>query len=122
MNTLDCNCDGGRVQGVGDFSGILSGIGNWFSSGVGLELVKAGISFGVGYGIHELTGGGGAKPAQPAGNLTGGTTVNPAGSIFIPQAQPIAAAPVAAASAMPEWFLPVALIGGLAVVVLAMKK
>jgi hypothetical protein len=109
------------VDGVGDFSGIMSGIGSWFSSGIGAELLKAGISFGVGYGLHELTSG--RSGSQP-GNLTGGTTVNPAGSGFIPQAggQQAQTPVLQSASVMPSWVLPVAVVGGLAVLLLALKK
>jgi len=109
------------VQGVGE--GFWSGVGNWFSSGIGADLLKAGISFGVGYGLHELTGGR-SGGGGTTGNLTGGTTVNPSGSGFIPQAgagsQPIVLQQ--AATPTPSWVLPVAVVGGLAALLLALKK
>lgn len=118
MNALACDCSE-SVRGVGDWSGFLSGVGDFFSSGVGLELVKAGVSFGVGYGIHELTSGGGGGPRQqPA--LVGGTTVNPAGAIYNPLAQP--APTTAQAVSTPDWVMPAAIFGGLAVLALMLKK
>lgn len=122
MNDLGCNC---RVDGVGDWSGFLSGVGEFFSSGIGLELAKTGLAFGVGYGIRELTQHRqptpSGQPVAPAGVLGGGTTVNPAGSIVIPQASP-APSPVAQSSTTPEWVMPVAIAAGLAALLLALRK
>ncbi len=122
MNALGCNCSD-SVEGVGDFSEIASGIGDFFSEGFGEQLLKAGLSFGVGYGVSQLTAG--SRPQQQqAGNLTGGNTVNPAGSGYMPQAnvpqQPLVNQQ--SATGTPSWLLPVAVIGGLAVVALALKK
>ncbi len=104
--------------------GFWSGVGNFFSSGFGADLVKAGLTFGVGYGVHALTsGGGGGQPQQQPGNLVGGTTVNPAASGFIPQARGVDQQPIAAQSiATPSWVLPVSIIGGMAVLLFALKK
>lgn len=119
MNSLACCSD--PVDGVGDFSGILSGIGNFFSSGIGAELLKTGLSFGVGYGLHQLTSQNAPRPATPQQpSLVGGTTLNPAGSVFIPQAQPQTV--IQAASTTPEWVTPVAIIGGLAALFFALRK
>jgi hypothetical protein len=101
----------------------MSGIGNFFSSGIGAELLKTGISFGVGYGLHELTSGSGSRPpAAQQPSLTGGTTVNPAGSVFIPQAQPQTPIVIQSASTTPEWVVPVAVIAGLGALFFAMRK
>jgi hypothetical protein len=110
------NCD--RIDGVGDFSGIVSGIGNWFSSGLGAELLKAGLSFGVGYGVSRLQQSQQHQQQQPS--LTGGTTVNPAGSVYIPQAQAPQQQSLTAGS--PDWLLPVSILGAAAVLVMALKR
>ena len=111
------------VDGVGQAvgAGFWSGVGNFFSSGIGSELLKAGISFGVGYGLHELSSG--RSGGQQPGNLTGGSMVNPAGSGYMPQAQSpvLPATMVVQAATTPAWVLPVA-VAALAVLLLRMKK
>ena len=111
------------VRGVGDIGDVFSGIGDWFSSGIGAELLKTGLSFGVGYGLQQITGGGSGSQQRQTGNLTGGVTVNPAGSGIVPQAgtQPIVIQQ-AAATPMPTWVLPAAVFGGMAVLLLALKR
>ncbi len=106
--------------GSGVAGGFWSGVGNFFSAGIGSELLKAGISFGVGYGLHELSSG---RGGQNQSNLTGGNTVNPAGSPFIPQAQnPIVSPGLSMQSTAPAWVLPTAVVGGLVAVLLALRK
>ncbi len=117
-------CCSSPVHGVGDFGDLLGGLGDFFSSGVGAELLKTGLSFGVGYGLHELTA---PKHASAPGNLSGGSgvTVNPAGSGLIPQAggAPVQPQPQqSAATPVPSWLLPVAVVGGLGVLALALRR
>lgn len=114
----DCLRGGGDVRGVGTF---WSGLGDFVQSGFGQALVGAGLSIGTAFALSKLD----LAPA-PRGNqggaLSGGSQVNPAGSVY----NPLASAPVIiqqpAPAATPAWLLPAAIGGGVLVLVLLMQR
>ena len=98
---LDC------VHGT---SGFWSGVGDFLGSSLGQALVGAGVSIGTAYAIQSLDLG---PQAPRGGQMSGGSSVNPAGSIYNPtaQAQPgyVLQQPQQASGATPSWMLPAAI-------------
>lgn len=113
MNCADC------VHGVGDF---WSGLGNFASSGFGQAIIGAGVSIGTAFALRELDLA--PSPGNRGGTMAGGSTVNPAGSVYNPTAQ-APAQPIilqTPPAATPAWVWPAAIGAGVLVLFLAMRK
>jgi hypothetical protein len=99
---------------------IFASIGNFFGSEFGSTLWKGALTLGTTYAISQLglggSRGGGGGGAAAAGGGAGGTGTGAGGG-----GQPInIQLPAQQQSATPEWVLPVAVVGGLAVVAAAL--